>query len=278
MKLEGDIYKSKITIFSKHEEASLLAIQELMKNPEKYFKDIYNPIVARDTKKYVYREQQPSYHTYKDCPRLSADFTNFELPGEIAEKGDAEIERFRAWFKENENLLSKPEIFVMRLQIAFGITYNPKAINYENSGFDDFKNYSVKELEDTIDNLLRKSAQFYHTSSKHETILRRFSKMSATAFTNMQYTFNDTGYSEEEIKELLQEYHKKFKLPLKKLLIEYYRVKLNPDLQFAENLLEALGFKKCGNCKKREVEVSLDFLSGTDKKSPSTEEMDDLPF
>jgi len=262
VKLEGEIYKSKITIFSKHDETSLLAVQELMRDPDKYFKEIYNPIVAKDTKKYVYKEQQPAYHTYLDCPRLSSNFTNFELPGEIKDKGDSEIERFRHWFTENEHLLEKPDIFVMRLQMAFGITYNPKAINYENSGFDEFnKNYTVKDLEDKIDSLLREAGKFYNANEKNKTILRAFVKMSGAAFYDTPLSSNNTRYTDEEVKDVLKEYHLKFKAPLKKHLIEYYRVKLNPDLQFAENLMEALGFKKCGACKKTEAEASLKFFS-----------------
>jgi hypothetical protein len=255
-KLEGEIYKSKITIFSKHDENSLLAVQELMRDPDKYFKEIYNPIVAKDTKQYVYKEQQPAYHSYLDCSRLSSNYRNFELPGEIKDKGDLEIKRFRHWFKENEYLLDNPEVFVMRLQMAFGITYNPKAINYENSGFDEFnKNYTVKDLEDKIDSLLREAGNYYRASEKNSTILGAFVKMSGAAFYDTPLSANNTKYSDKEVKEVLKEYHLRFKSPLKKFLVEYYRVKLNPDLQFAENLLEALGFNKCGTCKKREVET-----------------------
>ena len=91
LKLEGEIYKSKITIFSRHEEASLLAVQELMKDPDKYFKNIYNPILAKDTKKYVYKEQQPGYHTYKDCPRLTGEYADSDPL--IPREGDPTIPR-----------------------------------------------------------------------------------------------------------------------------------------------------------------------------------------
>lgn len=33
------------------------------------------------------------------------------------------------------------------------------------------------------------------------------------------------------------------------LLVEYYRVKNNPNLTFEEHLLEKLGFKSCSYCR-----------------------------
>jgi hypothetical protein len=65
---------------------------------------------------------------------------------------------------------------------------------------------------------------------------------------------NDTGYPEDEVKELLKFYDTKFKKPLKKDLIEYYRLKLNPDLEMKGYFLEKLGFKPCGHCHDEEYE------------------------
>ena len=213
--LTGDIYKWKIYIFSKYEEQSLLAIQELMKNPEKYFTEIYDPIYIFDSKKYVYKEQQPAYHLYDHCERLHADFSNFELPQEIKDRGDDEIERFRKWFKENSYDLGKdPARFSMRLQLAFKISINPKSINYENSGGTDFSNVTVAELENSIDNLLRQAGRFYYASEKNTRILYQFGKISSIAFTDNPLKCNNTNYSDDEVKEFLKDYHRKFKLPL----------------------------------------------------------------
>lgn len=256
--LEGEVYKAKIHIFSRYEENCLLAIQELIKEPDKYFKDIYNPIIAYDTKKYVYKEQQPAYHTDINCEGLSSNFSNFELPEEIKEKGEAEIGRFREWFKQNSYLLEKPDVFVMRLQMAFGITYNPKAINYENSGYAEFKNCTVKQLEDKIDTSLKEAGRYYYANFKNTTILKAFGKKSGSVFSDNGIYNNSTGYSDEDVKEFLEDYHRKYKLPIKNLLIEYYRIKLNPQLEFAENILEALGFNKCGIC---QIEESIQRVS-----------------
>jgi hypothetical protein len=247
--LSGEIYKNKIYLFSKYEEASLLAIKELMKNPEKYLKDVYNPINVVDSKKYIYKEHQPAYHQKKECERLNSDFTNFALPIEIIQKGDIEIERFRNWFLINRNLLqTKPDLFVAKLQLMFGIIYSPKSVRYENSGFDDFKNYTIQEIENKIDSLLKEAGRYYYASEKNTIILKAYQKVSGRAFIENEYEFNITGYSSQEIRDFLKEYHNKFKHPIKSLLVEYYRIKLNPELQFTESLLDALGFRKCSNC------------------------------
>lgn len=292
--LSGQVYKFKIYMLSKYEENCLLAIQELMKNPENYFKHIYNPIVVYDSKKYVYKEHQPAYHTYQDCSRLHSDFTNFELPQEIKNRGDVEIERFRKWFVENKHLLEDPEKFVMRLELAFKIKYNPRAINYENSGFDELKNYSIEELESKIDSLIREAGKYYYAEEKNTKILKIFGRCSGSAFLDKPLEGNYTGYDDFEVRNFLKDYHRKFKLPLRKLLIEYYRIKFNPDLKFAENFMEVLGFKKCECCKRTEENRYFLNLSENDKwgflleksqenkKQINTtyqyEEVDDLPF
>ena len=266
IKLSGEVYKYKLYIFSQYEENSLLAIQELFKNPEKYFNEIYNPMVVFDSKKYVYKEQQPAYHTSTDCPRLHSDFSNFELPEEIKERGDAEIERFRAWFIENRYLLEDPVSFAFRLKMAFNIEYNPKAINYENSGFSENKNYSLEQLENEIDSLIKEAGRYYYDNEKNTAILKIFGKYSGCAYSDNPLYNNYTGYSDDVVKSFLKEYHTRFKVPLKKLLIEYYRIKFNPDLKFAETFMEVLGFRKCGTCKKRELEL----LNQTNSNRPNS--------
>lgn len=293
--LTGQVYRFKIYMFSKYEENCLLAIQELMKNPENYFKQIYDPMVVYDSKKYVFKENQPAYHTDEGCERLHSDFRNFELPQAIIEKGDLEIERFRKWFRENYHLLEDPVSFVFRLKMAFNIEYNPKAINYENSGFDELKNYSIQELENKIDLLVREAGRYFYAEEKNTKILRAFGKFSGRAFLDKPLEGNYTGYSDYEVRDFLKDYHKKYKLPIRKLLIEYYRIKFNPDLKFAENYMEVLGFKKCGCCQRNEENryfLSLNdndrwgFLVNRSTESKKEignaayqyEEVDDLPF
>ena len=51
--LEGEIYHIPIYFFSKYEKNELLGIQELLKDPKKYFTEIYQPYESVDTYSYV---------------------------------------------------------------------------------------------------------------------------------------------------------------------------------------------------------------------------------
>lgn len=248
LNLSGEIYKIPIYFFSKYEENALLAIQELLKDPEKYFKEIYQPYEAVDTYTYIYEGQQPAYHQYPCCPRLQSDYQNFEIPSDIQEQGPEKVKEFREWFEEVKYLLNQPDVFVMRLQARWGIITNPKAINIDNSGSTIIENLSIEELEKKIDSLIKEAGRFYYKNEKNKNILKRFSKFTFIAYKEDDINNNDTGFSDDEVKQLLKAYDTEFKRPLKKYLIEYYRLKLNPEIKMEGYLLEKIGFNPCGHC------------------------------
>lgn len=268
--LQGEIYKIPIYFFSKYEENALLSIQELLKDPERYFKEIYKPYKPVDTYSYVYEGQKPAYHKFSCCPRLKSDYQNFEVPQEIKDKGHDAVQEFRQWFETVKHLLYKPDIFVERLRIRYGIVTNPKAINRENSGSTLAENLTIGELEDIIDTLIREAGRFYYKDKKNTTILKRFSKFTHIANKVDNIYNNDTGYSDEEVKELLRVYDAEFKRPLKHHLIEYYRLKLNPEIKMEGLFLEQLGFVRCGHCYSPEyvpqVQLDSEALSNNQNK------------
>ena len=59
---------------------------------------------------------------------------------------------------------------------------------------------------------------------------------------------NKTRYDDDEVKSLLKEYDERFKKPLTENLIQYYRLKLNPDIELMGQILDNLGFGACGSC------------------------------
>lgn len=246
LNLEGEIYKMRIYFLSSYEANALLAIQELLKDPENYFNEIYVPYKASDTFSYIYEGQLPAYHKYSCCPRLQSDYQNFEIPSDIKEKGPEIIQEFRDWFETVKHL--KGDVFAMRLQIKWGIETNPKLINRENSGSIAKENFTIEELEEKIDNLIKAAGRFYYKSKKHTIILKRFSKYTYLAYKEDDLSNNNTDYSNEEIKDLLRYYDDKFKKPLKKYLIEFYRLKFNPNIKMEGYFLERLGFLPCRHC------------------------------
>lgn len=267
--LTGEIYRIPIYFFNKYEEKSLLAIQELLKDPERYFDKIYKPYKPKDTYTLVYEGGKPAYHKYKCCPTLNSDYHNFPIPEKIKEKGKEAVEEFREWFKTVEHLLDKPDILVMRLKSKYGIETNPKAINKDNSGFTQFENVSLENIETKINSLIKEAGRFYYVSEKNKAILRKYSKLAFLGFRTDTLEDNNTGYTDDDVKKLLRHFETVYKKPLKGHLIEYYRFKLNPEIKMEGLVLDNLGFKPCGHCHKLAY-------SPKEEKSSNKELEDDL--
>lgn len=247
--LKGNVFEKPIYLFSNFEENILLAWKELLKDPEKFIKEYYIPIKNIDNLQYVFEGGKPAYHSTPKCIRLKSNFRNFEIPNEIREKGKEEAIKFRNWFKENQYLLEKPDVFVARLHSAFGVKVNPKAIDYENSGVEEIENLNLEELEKRINKYISEAGQYFNKQNQErKNIIRRFQKYTYLAYSKNVIRNNDTRFSDKAIKKYLKQYDEHFKQPLKKLLIEYYRVLYNPELKFEGHLLEQLGFKRCSNC------------------------------
>lgn len=248
--LSGVVYDMKIFFLSKKEKNSLLAVQELFKNPEQYFKKIYKQHKPVDTFSFVHEGKKPSYHKFSCCPNLNADYQNFPIPEEIRQKGKAAIIEFREWFKSVEHLLEKPEVFVMRLKAKYGISENPKAITKGNSGSASINNEKIEDLIDDINELIKDAGRYYYEKDKHTKILKQFSKLTFLAYVDYPIKNNETGYSDKLVKQFLKEYYNRFKKPLIQKLIKYYSLKLNPEIKMEGYILEQLGFKKCSHCHK----------------------------
>lgn len=253
--LSGDVYKIPIYFFSKYEKNALLAIQELLKDPVKYFNEIYIPYVPKDTLNFVHEGNPPAYHKNPDCIRLGSSYTNFEIPSEIKARGTDAIYEFREWFKTVEHLLEKPDVFVMRMKTRWNIETNVKEINKPNSGNTDVEYLSIEELEGLIDKKIKEAGQYYYSDEKIKKILRKYSQLTYLAVKPDPLPNNDTGISDQEVKKILKDYDEKFKRPLKKMLIEYYRLKHNPDISMDGLFLEKLGFVKCGICHLRVIHI-----------------------
>lgn len=270
--LQGEVYKKPIYFFSDYEKNNLLGLKELLKDPETFIQEFYVPIENTDNLRYVYEGGKPAYHAKPDCDRLNSNYKNFEIPEEIREKGKDEVLKFRSWFKENQYLLEKPDVFVARLQMAFGVTMNPKAIDYENSGVEVKENLNLEELEKRINKFISDAGQYFNNADQEKKdIIRRFQKYTFLAYSNKDIQNNNTRFSDEALKKFLKQYDVHFKRPIKDLLIEYYRVLHNPDLKFEGNLLEQLGFRPCGSCHNENS-------NNTTTENNNEIEDDDLPF
>jgi hypothetical protein len=249
----SNIYKWPIYFLSPIETKRLIRQREFLKDPGNVFK-VYRRRKRVDNKKFIYEGLQPSYHTRTNCKNLQSKYKNYEIPEEIRELGDDEIDKFRKWFKENQKFLEeKPDLFLAKMQIAFRLDNIPKVIDHDNSGTTEIDNLNLNELEGRIDTILRSASNFYKDNPDKQTILRRFQKYTFLAYKTDPIKKNDTELSDDELKSFLFEYDRIYKKPFKELLLQYFMVKYNPELKFDGLLLEQLGFKICQSCYEQDL-------------------------
>lgn len=244
-----EIYKNPIYFFSQYENNYLLGMKTLFSDPELFIEEYYVPIKNEDTLRYVYEGGKPAYHDCIKCKRLNSDFRNFLIPIEIRKRGKEEVDKFRHWFESNTDLLDKPDVFTARLHMAFNVVVSPKEINRKNSGVEYKENLNLEELEKRINKHISEVGEYYKKANQEKKeVIRRFEKKTFLAYKEEAIRNNDTRYSDDAIKGFLKKYDEQFKKPVTELLIEYYKVKYNPELKFEGYLLEMLGFKACSTC------------------------------
>jgi len=233
-----DLYKADLSpLFSQPELGLLSVYKEMCANPEEAFRS-YKKISGTPQKKnLVFQDGSPAYHADKDCELLHNDYYNLEMPVEIKSRGEAEIERFKAFCRDNRDLIKDEDPIVLKkLEAQFFLKNPPSKISARNSGVSRFDNMDLAMLESEIDALIFDAEKFRNKD---------------------RATFNairDRGYGTYKSDEArdpnspLFVWHNSYKLPIKDLLMHYFRVKFNPDLAFEGFLLDQLGFKPCGRC------------------------------
>lgn len=273
--ITGDVYKRPIYFFSQYEKKELLLIKQLFAEPNSFFETYYKQQEAdADTLEWVDPPKLPSYHLNHQCSALNSDYKNYKIPEQIREKGSQVVWDYRNWFKTVQYLLERGDVdaFIARLFSRWGIAVRVSDFMSPNSGLMLKNEYEIDELTSTIDALIRDAGRFYYATEKNNTILKRYSKASHLAYVKGELSDNETGYTDEEVKSLLEEYDKKFKKPLKTLLVEYFRLTLNQDLKLHETKLIALGLRKCKRCSEsKEINTPVEF-SAQMKESSSTQE------
>lgn len=136
----------------------------------------------------------------------------------------------------------------MRLLAKYGIAVPLENIKRDNTGLEEIINYDLEHLEANIDGLIKAAGRYYYANENNTAILKVYSKHTYLAYRKepLQNMFGDL--KDEDVKNFLKDYDNRFKKPLKRLLIEYYRLTLNPEIELKGTLLEHLGFKACRNC------------------------------
>lgn len=314
VEIEGDIYKEKNRVlnamYSKYEKHELLIYKIFMENPKEFMAEVYEKVSQHeDTYWWVYEKKNPpAYHFNSACPRLSSNFKNYKIPEgirfkgiqkdeymkvirsecrydneEIMNKMKSNVNNYRKWWEtEGEMLyLKDKDAFLVRVNHKYQPEpriFNITEFESANSGIERLENSSLIEIENEIDKLIKDSGIYYFLNKKNTTVLRHYAEWTSTAYKNEPFKSNSTGYTNEEIREVLIDYDKRFKSPLAIYLKEYYRRKNNPNLEIAQELLDQLGFRKCSTCSNQGDEQNKDLKSERGHGLPVDEILDNIDY
>lgn len=248
-----------------------------------YHKDDTYAYVFEESMEHINIQNNISkYHSNENCFKY-----NFQIPEEIRWKDKTieeidtqNVEKYRSWFKAwfnagngqkfiipNSDLIdfekfledkTAQEYFVEEQEQIFQCSIMPKDIIVETAI--KFTMLSIENLEEKIDALIKDASNYYKISTKNREILveLNFSKNTYLATSEkhkknpikLKKRINNSKkeYSDEEIREVCLDFYKKIKIKTINYLISYWILKLNPHLNFKENILEQLGFQPCHKC------------------------------
>ena len=233
-----DLYDSSLSfMLTAPELRGLYNYREFLKNPNLFVQALEknNNQTGMD---WVWEGSAPAFHCNESCDRLHSDYINVEIPPEIMDRGNHEIEKYRSFVEANSELLKSDDSrFLKRLEAQFFLKNPPKTIKGSNSGTTNIKNFDLIELKDSIEKVLRDAVSFSNKDEETSKIIR------------------DKGYGTNRVKEAKVSGHPlfvwhKYKVELKRLLKCYYSSKYNREFKFKSSILGQLGFKACVCCKK----------------------------
>lgn len=233
-----DLYDSSLSfMLTAPELRGLYNYREFLKNPNLFIQALEKNN-NQTGMNWVWEGSAPAFHCKESCDRLHNDYINVEIPPEIMDRGDHEIEKYRDFVKANTALLENDDsLFLKRLEAQFFLKNPPKTIRGSNSGTTNIKNFDLIELKDSIEKVLRDAVSFSNKDEETSKIIR------------------DKGYGTNRVKEAKVSGHPlfvwhKYKVELKRLLKGYYSSKYNREFKFKSSILGQLGFKPCVCCKK----------------------------
>jgi hypothetical protein len=272
--LNNEIYNKPIYFLSQVERNNILSIKQFLINSDDKFVKFKGSGYIEDSYSYVHEiSHHAKYHTDCNCKGLKAIYKDLEIPVEIKYKqGNGELDFTRIW--EFRNWFKQPEItnlyhnninrFIERLQLRFNLINPPKPIEIANSDVQKVSNYSEQEIEIRIDELIKKASGLYNKSEMYRDVLvkNNFSKKTYYVTSKKYKTENlyipGKEYSNDEIRMVIAEFYNNIKKPIIDFLIDYWIIKLNPSLNFKENILEQLEFKACKICSANVIEPIIE--------------------
>lgn len=258
------VYKKAIYFLSKMETNKILSIKQFLITSEEELVRFTGTGFIEDSFNFIREESHHAkYHRDSQCKGLRSVYKDLEITVEIKYKPGSDqldyfkILQFRTWFKQKEitELYNNDKKrFIEKLQLRFQLINPPKPVELGNGDIQKISNYSEGELEKKIDELINMASSFYNQSEMNREILvkNNFSKktyyVTSKKYKQEPLYIIGKDYSNEEIRKVLTDFYTVIKKPLIDFLIDYWIVKLNPTLNFNENILEQLDFESCKLC------------------------------
>ena len=262
--LNNPLYKKVISFLSDVEKNKILSVKQFLIHSKDELIQFKGSGFVPDRYNYVFEKaRHAKYHKSIECSSLNSSYNDIEIPVEIkyeAVTGKLDIQRieqFRAWFKQSDIsslYYNNQKEFIKKLELKFRIRNLPRPIELENGGIKKVSNFSEKELENKIDELIELASSLYAHSDMNREILvkNNFSKrtyyVTSKKYKDVSLYIYGKNYSNDEIRSVLIEFYTKVKKPIIDLLIDYWIIKLNPNLDFNQNILEQMEFEPCKLC------------------------------
>ncbi len=245
----NNLYSSNLKKTLSKPELELLAVyRDVLENPKVLTLGTYIKKQHKDSGRWVFETIYPSFHKNDQCERIHASFENIEVPIEIQHQGSESVKKFREFFKTNHNLYKRDVVaFMFQVQIKFNLANPPVQVDFDNSGVEEIFNASGLDIENKITEILKNMEGFRNKNDINQKEISSFGYA-----THKAKERNKIGQYVKKIDNegsIISKWHN-YKNELKSLLKEYFRIKLNPDFEFDQNILEQLGFKPCSHCYK----------------------------
>lgn len=197
---------------------------------------------------FIFDQTIPKYHLDPGCKFLNSSYLNFEIPEIIKDRGDEEIDRFKAYCLEHKKEISveddkEREIFWRKTNAIFKIPdHFYKPIKAKNSGYQTI----VHEDEEVI---------LKNIMSSYEKCMELLDdNQSNTYLKNFQYskpTSKDLDtIPDGENRRLVQKYRLNKKIIIENLFY-YYAAKANiKNAGLPQDILKNLHMQPCKGCHK----------------------------
>jgi Leucine-rich repeat (LRR) protein len=245
-------------------EASLYRL--FLTNPQEFIEKYYMRI--KDTMTYVY-ERPPAFHSSAKCPFLSSKFENIFIPKEIFERAkydESLLKKFREWCIQHYDLFQRNRLaFIAQCCLEFNLHESAfRGIERHNMGVEGIiaDNSNLNEIKNKIEKMISDFNLEINSSSLKMVVYREFKHKIFLGLPDKEITKQNTGFSNDEVKQVLSAWYNKYVFVGKPLVNDWLRIQLNKELSFQGNLLEQIGFLPCKSCcKDYKATVKVDFYS-----------------